>query len=436
MKRFIAIIAAWTLLVLGASGCMPGTDPQGTELHRKTIKVMGSGEQWFYSRYGTLFSALHPEVEFEFIPNTTRSVSELAQFVKERAPDVLILSPAEFEELAYQNLLTELNLFIQKSGYDLEGTVEPVIQHLQQLSGGSMYGLSPVFSSRAIYYNKDLFVRYGIPFPNDGMSWQDLLLLASRFPVSGNAEDRIYGFMHHAYATDPFEFAVTIGASMGLDYVDRTNLTMTLDTPQWRDVFQLVLDTLRSGTVFQGEQPQLGMPYEEMLRTNPFVSGKTAMVFATPDLMATLKNAQSYMDIPEWDLAAAPGGTSGMEVGDIFAIYQGSSQAETSWKFIQYVNSDEYARVYMLNPESGFLPTRKKYLNDENGHHLEAFYRTQPMLARNENRVPQEFYLHFTALAREEFQKAYKGSQTIDETLATLQEAGEGLLLRSFQSAE
>jgi len=37
------------------------------------------------------------------------------------------------------------------------------------------------------------------------------------------------------------------------------------------------------------------------------------------------------------------------------------------------------------------LTTRQKYLKDEEGHHLEAFYLTEPVIAKGENSVSQEF---------------------------------------------
>ncbi|GIQ71163.1 hypothetical protein XYCOK13_39870 [Xylanibacillus composti] len=61
---------------------------------------------------------------------------------------------------------------------------KPTIETNSLMDGdGRLYGLAPFFQSHAIYYNIDLFDRYGIPYPNDKMTWKEILELASRFPA-------------------------------------------------------------------------------------------------------------------------------------------------------------------------------------------------------------------------------------------------------------
>jgi len=430
LKRFFCAFMAMVCLLLPVSGCALNMAPPGRELEPLMIKVMGSDFSTFYSRYGAVYTALHPNVHFQFISRPPRGISDIAQYVSEQSPDVLLLSPPEYEELANRGLLYDLDLLIRRDKYDLDGTIAPVIRYLQNLGGGSIYGLSPAFLSRALYYNIDLFMHYQIPLPTDSMSWSDVLLLARRFPADGNEQTRIYGFMNSAYSVNLFEFGVLIGGSMGLDYVDGTRMQMTIDTPQWKQVYQLVLDTMKSGVLYQGRPtPQPGMTYEEVLKQDPFISGKVAMTVAASDMMAKLQNLPNSVTPPRWDIVSAPGGAGGMDIGDIFSIYIGSNLTDASWDFIRYVNGDDFADVYSRNPTLGYLTTRQKYLKDEEGHHMEAFYMTEPAIARNENSVSQEFYIRFASLAENELQKAYDGSQTIDEALAAMQNQGQQLLM-------
>ena len=432
MKRFFcAAMVFWLLLV---SGCDLKKAPPERDVKPITIKVMGSDFNTFYSRYGAVYTALHPNVHFAFIPRSPRGISDIAQYVSEQSPDVLLLSSSEYEELANRGLLYDLDMLIRKDKYDLDGTIAPVIQYLRNLGGGSIYGLTPVFLSRALFYNKDLFMQYQVPLPTDWMSWSDVLLLTRRFPADGNEHQRIYGLMISAYSASPFEFAILIGGSMGLDYVDGTRMQMTIDTPLWKEVFQLVLDTMKSGVLYQGGPTlQPGMTYEETLKQDPFISGKVAMTVAASDMMVKLQNIPNGVTPPRWDIVSAPGGAGGMEIGDIFAIYNGSTQTEASWDFIRYVNGDDFADVYSRNPTLGYLTTRQKYLKDEEGHHVEAFYMTEPLMAKNRKSVPQQFYIRFASMAEKELQKAYDGSQTIDEALAAMQNQGQQLLLEELE---
>jgi hypothetical protein len=78
--------------------------------------------------------------------------------------------------------LYELDAAIeQDSEFSLEGILPGAIQKMRSMGDGKLYDLAPTFSSDAIFYNKKLFEEYGVPLPQDGMIWNDLLLLAERF---------------------------------------------------------------------------------------------------------------------------------------------------------------------------------------------------------------------------------------------------------------
>jgi len=205
LKRFFCAFMAMAFLLLPVCGCVeapPERDPEPV-----TIKVMGSGFSTFYSQYGAVYTALHPNVHFEFVSRPPGENTDLAQYVSEQSPDVLLLSSTEYNELANRGLLYDLDMLIRRDKFDLDETIAPVIRYLQHLGGGNIYGLSPVFLSRALFYNKDLFMKFQIPLPVDSMSWSDVLLLARRFPSDGNEETRVYGFMYSAYSLNPFDLA-------------------------------------------------------------------------------------------------------------------------------------------------------------------------------------------------------------------------------------
>ncbi|MCD9025964.1 hypothetical protein [Cohnella silvisoli] len=66
-----------------------------------------------------------------------------------------------------------------------------------------------------VVYNKDLFTKYEVPLPEDGMSWDSLLQLAARFPTSGTSEERIYGIKTNPYIYDLFHLGTSIGSTLG-----------------------------------------------------------------------------------------------------------------------------------------------------------------------------------------------------------------------------
>lgn len=413
-----------------AAGAVAGCDASGGDSvgNVTTIRVMGASASTFYSDYGAIYSALHPNIRFELLPSPEES--DLAQAVEEEKPDLFMLSQSGYADLAEQGRLQSLEPYIKKDKFDLEGTVPAVIEAIKSWSGGRLYGLAPFFSNWALYYNKDLFDRYGVQAPSDGMSWAEALRLAQRFPAGGTGQDRVYG-LAFPYG-DPFELAIFIGGANGLNYLDRTNLRMTLDDDRWRDVFTLVKEATASGALYQGNGSSAGVgaSYADTLKQHPFIAGQAAMTLSSPQLALQLKEASTYnIPAPNWDLAAAPGTTGSLDVGSIWALSAQAEHPKEAWEFIRYVSGDDYARATAQVPRlTGEITTRVGFLTDAEGHHMEAFHNAKAPLPQGVGRVPQSFYALFDPIAEDETGKAMAGTETIEEALARMQEQGQQLL--------
>ena len=46
---------------------------------------------------------------------------------------------------------------------------------------GKLYGLPSDFSTIALVYNKDMFDKYGVPYPDDTWDWDKFLWAAKKF---------------------------------------------------------------------------------------------------------------------------------------------------------------------------------------------------------------------------------------------------------------
>lgn len=68
----------------------------------------------------------------------------------------------------------DLTPLIKKYNYDLSRLEPTTVDMARQLAKGGMYGLPAYVPPSAIYYNKDIFDKFGVPYPKDGMSWDDL----------------------------------------------------------------------------------------------------------------------------------------------------------------------------------------------------------------------------------------------------------------------
>lgn len=464
-KRMIRAAAAALLLAV-ASGCSfgGGNDDALKELgkdEKAVIKVMYYDERSFFSQYGMLFSAMYPNITVEVV--STQSIryeegvdmeAERAKFIEEEQPDVMMLSQQEYKEMAAEGKLYDLEPVIAQDKFDTESYLPGLIDLLKDSGGGKLYGLAPSFYSQAVFYNKDLFDQYGVPYPTDRMSWSDLLALAQRFPTDGSAEDRVYG-LKAGYSSDLYELGSQMGQTLGLKMFNPEKEQVTVHTDAWRDVYEQSLAALQSNALYDESMNQEGgmsySTYEDYLLGNPFISGRLAMTIESLYIMDEIKSAADYFRtepdkvIQNWAMVTMPVnpqnpdyGTS-VSLSEIFAINGQSPNVRAAWEFVKYVSGDEYARVSSLQGLSGQLSTRTTALKDEEGRNLAALYALKPSLSdfyEDFEKLPGEFYSRFYPLAAEELKLAQEGTKSVDEALASLQEKAQTALLEEKQKEE
>lgn len=82
------------------------------------------------------------------------------------------------------NLNYDISELIRKHNYDLQPLEPTTVEIQRQIAGGGIYGLPVMTSTLALYYNKDLFDRFAVPYPKESMSWEQLTDLTRKMSRS------------------------------------------------------------------------------------------------------------------------------------------------------------------------------------------------------------------------------------------------------------
>ncbi|WP_372631838.1 ABC transporter substrate-binding protein [Cohnella sp.] len=439
-------------LVAGiAAGCSGGAETTNNE--KTAIKVMHYDERGFYQQYGMLFTALYPDIEVQVVATSSVQYEEgkdmqkaMEEFIAEQKPDVLMLGASEYSRMAGEGKLYNLDTFIQKDKFNLEGIAPGILEYIKQQSDGILYGLAPEFYSQALFYNKDLFAKHGITPPTDRMNWEEVLQLAARFPTDGNGDDRIYG-LKAGYQADIYQFGMMIGSSLGLNYINPTTMQLSINSDSWKKAFETADKALKSGSLYaEDRNGGFSGSYEDYLLQEPFIGEKVAMSIEGSYMMEQIKEAQTRLKdkgVKNWDIVTVPinpqnpNESTAMSIGQIFAIDANTANADAAWKFVSYINGEDFARVTSKLRNGGFS-ARTKYIEDEEGRNMAAFYSLMPNsndMYKDFDKLPREFYMKFDGLTQQEFQGVKDGSVTIAEALDNLQAKGQKLLTEESEKA-
>lgn len=251
----IAGVCMLTALILAACGGGSKSSEPGVEAGQSPAENKGPVKLVFYStagwtqeafneRFGDAMRRKFPDYEITYIqsgkdmqlPDLMAAGQQIDVFWQ--AVDVTIQQMQEYK-LEY-----DMSPLIQKHGLDLSKLEQSSIDAARSLSGGKMYALPLVINTAALYYNKDLFDKMGVPYPKDGMNWDQVLELAKRMKrTDGGLEYFGLGTsVNHNFSLNP----------LSLPYVDaKTEKATVLSEPKWKTVYEVMVEAykLNDGTV-------------------------------------------------------------------------------------------------------------------------------------------------------------------------------------------
>ena len=130
------------------------------------------------------FMKVHPEIKIETWNEPwdnyfTKIQALWASGDSKAVPDIAFLWPTP--RYAAEGVLENLDSYIQKSGYDLNDYWPGLLESAKY--NGSVYGLPRDIESNVLYYNKDMFDKAGVKYPDENWTWDDLLAAAEKLTV-------------------------------------------------------------------------------------------------------------------------------------------------------------------------------------------------------------------------------------------------------------
>ncbi|GAA0137494.1 hypothetical protein YSY43_43350 [Paenibacillus sp. YSY-4.3] len=439
------VISTFLLSLLLVSGC--GQEQEILDTNRKTaIKVMYWDEATYFNNFGDLFAMKYPHIEVEVVStwelqkvDYADSERALEEFIEKEQPDVLMLNARQFEQLAPSGKLIEFEPLIQRDQYNVDSIFPNLVGLLKEKGDGRLYGLAPVFQGSVLYYNADLFTRYGVELPHDGMTWQEVIDIARRFPAEVDEKARIYGFGDQfPLSWDSWIF--TLNATYGLSMQNEQTGKLTINTPAWKNIYQLALEGWESGAIYtDGDSHSLGDgSIEDYYRRQLFLMGRIAMVIGDQSLLSRLDEArENVRDIDEFEVGmvagpvdpAAPEYTRDISLRGIYSIRADSPNVDAAWELVKFINGEDYARIKSRTINNGLL-SRMDYSTEYHGHSLEKFYKLKPKLDDSiiMYDTPPGVSNELFKLSERELMLVLDKKTTLDEALQTIESEGQALL--------
>lgn len=290
-----------------------------------------------------MFEEENPDilVQLEAVAGRDYYARLLTQVAAGAAPDVMQIGDDAVPQFVEAGAMLPLDEFIGSSEYPLDTSIYLPGLLVPGQYQGKQYFLPKDYSPLAVYYNKKVFDRFGVPYPQDGWTWDDFLATAQALTrdTDGDGQTDVWGIQLPATWTSGFEYWV--GAAGGkLISDDGTTFEGYMNSPETVRAVKFYADLYH---VYRVAPP----PADFSLfggGNAEFDNGQAAMrIFGRWPQSGMLKNPNIDLGVVSPPADKQP--ASVLFWGG-FGISTTTDHPEAAWRFLRFYTSAKAAEVW------------------------------------------------------------------------------------------
>lgn len=368
IERAIAACAALALAGSLVCGCAKKPESSIVTL-RLVLWGTTDDEARLYESF-KVFYRDHPNIriKLEITPHARVFDKLLISYAGGRAPDVSRVSSLWFYPLAAKGILTDLMPFIESDrSFDLEDFY-PVALDGWGRYRGRVHALPTDLDLEALFYNKRMFDREGIPYPDGTWDWKRYLDVCRKLTKDTDGDGKVDQW---GSTVDGFwqNYIFQNGGSI----LNEDRVRCMLDRPEAHEAIQWMTDLRKKWgvTPSPADQADTGL-------TGIWASGRLGM-FHSGSWAASLIFKDVVKDF-EWDVAPLPKGKQRATFmgGSAFAIVKGTKHPKESWELVKFLTGKyllaEWARQEQIMPSRRSVAESGAFLKlKEPPEHREVF---------------------------------------------------------------
>lgn len=312
------------------------------------------------------FERKNPDIKIEFLHIPQNYFQKLhLLFASNLAPDVVFLNNYYAPKYVKAGLLEDLTPYIKRNEYfekSLEGFT----------FNSKIYAIPRDVSEVVVYYNKDIFKKKNIPYPDDDWTISDYVNIAGKLSEDTNNDGKndIWG---SGYETDTIfwlPFLISNGAAILSDDGQKVMINSTAAAK----ALNLYSDIANRYHAAPQKSQSASLTMAQL-----FLQQKIAMHISGRWLVPKYRSDAEF----DWDVVRFPKGTNGSVVNidaSGYAISKASKHKEEAIAFVEYISSKNCLKT--LSKSGLIVPARKdaaysdSFLSQEAPKNAIAFLKT------------------------------------------------------------
>lgn len=301
--------------------------PTSAPLEEVTIKVMTffafdnpEVEQGVVAKFEEAYP--HIKVQLDSVPFSDFFTTLTTRMAGGQSPDVVAMNFENMLRFASLGSLAELDYFITRDDYNMGQYYENTVKMWQYEN--RQYALPATFSTVVLFYNKDIFDKAGLPYPDSTWDWAKMVEVGKQLTADTSGDGIIDQF-----ATSSAWWPVYLYMG-GADVLTPDGSKCALNEPVAVEMLQKMADLAlvekiaptRGDLATQGDWDM-------------FIAGRLAFWPVGPWAVVPFQDSISSFD---WDVTDMPGiiNKATFLFGNAYAIPVDSKQQDAAWEFVKF----------------------------------------------------------------------------------------------------
>lgn len=318
-------------------------------------------EQYFNTYYGDALRKKFPDYKFTYIQKNTPGGIDLPGLVASKTQiDIFYATVGNFESsLVAYDLHVDMEPYMKKLAIDTSRLEPSQLEAMKLNTGGRIYGLPVQSNVETLYYNKAIFDKFGVAYPLDGLTWDELAEMSGKL-TRRDGDKPYYGFgttFDHILKTNPFSLA----------RVDPKTEKPTIDSdPRWKTFYDTVFVRTMRDEAYRQSYNSGG----KLNHINSFLKDQNVALF--PYMAQLYLTNPEELKTMEWDIATYPTFKELPQTGSqalpmYFGVTKLSKHPDAAAEVLKYMVSDEYQ---LTLARKGWMPSvmtaevQKQYAQD------------------------------------------------------------------------
>jgi multiple sugar transport system substrate-binding protein len=346
--RFLALALALGAIALAAA-CGGGSEGASGSVR---FLVFGDPEEiQAYRDVIEAFERAEPEIDVQLVEAADREdlLTRLStSFAGGSPPDVFLVNYRFYGQFAAKGVLEPLEDRVDASDeFEADDFYRVALDAFRWK--GELTCLPQNASSLVVYYNVDLFRKYGVPRPRAGWTWNEMLLAATALtrdargnqirtgdPDAGGATAAVYGLGVEPALIRIAPFVWSNGGELVDDSEQPTRFAF--DDPESLAALKAFLELRVPYGVIPSD-----VEVEAEDNETRFANGRLGMLLDSRRVTPTFRTIEAF----EWDVAALPVHREPATIlhSDAYCLTKASENKEAAWRFVEFANSVEGQRI-------------------------------------------------------------------------------------------